>query len=48
MIRFQGGGGQVQFGALRLEVTLSHTNGDANQAVEIPVWNPLEKSELEV
>lgn len=29
--------GQVLFGALRAEVTLSHINGDANQAVEIAV-----------
>ena len=28
---------KVPFGALRVEVALSHTNGDANQALEITV-----------
>ena len=28
---------KVPFGALRVEVALSHTNGDANQAIEITV-----------
>lgn len=38
----------IPFGALRAEVTLSHTNGDTNLAIEITVPEFTGESELEV